>query len=60
MDRAGVAYTFVDYPGARHSFTKPGADALGQRFGLPLAYNAEADRQSWEEMRRFLTGVFAP
>jgi dienelactone hydrolase len=59
MDAAGANYTFIDYPGAKHSFTNPGADELGKRFNLPLAYNAAADQASWEALQRFLTTVFS-
>jgi dienelactone hydrolase len=58
MDAAGADYTFVDYPGARHSFTNPDADAFGERFGLPLAYDAEADADSWAEMQAFFQSLF--
>ena len=58
MDAAGADYTFINYPGARHSFTNPGADAFGERFGLPLAYNAEADADSWAEMQAFFRSLF--
>lgn len=58
MEAAGADYRFVSYPGARHSFTNPGADEYGKRFDMPLAYNAEADRQSWAEMQAFLTSIF--
>ena len=58
MDAAGVCYRFVNYPGAKHSFTNPDADSFGRRFGLPLAYNAEADAQSWQEMQEFFNGLF--
>jgi dienelactone hydrolase len=58
MDAAGADYTFINYPGARHSFTNPGADAFGERFGLPLAYNAEADADSWAEMQAFFQSLF--
>jgi len=59
MDVAGASYTFIEYPGAKHSFTNPGADELGKRFNLPLAYNAAADQASWEALQRFLTMVFS-
>jgi hypothetical protein len=26
---------------------------------MQIKYNAEADRKSWEEMKRFLTEIFA-
>jgi dienelactone hydrolase len=51
MDAAGVNYKYVAYEGAVHAFTSPGADALGEKFELPLAYQKEADEQSWEEMK---------
>ena len=58
MDDAGVNYTYVAYPGATHSFTSPFADSLGIKFELPLAYDAEADKQSWEEMKSLFENVF--
>ena len=58
MDAAGADYTFINYPGAVHSFTNPDADAFGERFGLPLAYNAEADTDSWAEMQAFFRSLF--
>jgi dienelactone hydrolase len=58
MTQAGVDYRFISYPGAKHAFTNPGADRFGERFGMPLAYHAEADSLSWAEMRRFLQQVF--
>jgi dienelactone hydrolase len=57
MQTAGVDYRFINYEGARHAFTNPDATENGRRFNLPLAYHAEADRKSWEEMRQFLTTV---
>ena len=59
MDQAGVEYQFVNYPGAVHAFTNPEADRFGQAFGLPLAYDAEADRQSWQQMQEFLGSIFS-
>ncbi len=58
MDAAGADYEFVDYPEALHGFTNPGATEVGERFGLPLAYDAEADAQSWQAMQDFLDRVF--
>lgn len=59
MIGAGVLLNFNSYPGAIHSFTNPDADRVAAKFGLPLAYNVEADRQSWQDMQFFLTRVFA-
>lgn len=58
MDGAKVNYKFVNYPGAKHAFTNPGATALGERFKLPLAHNPAADNASWAEMQGFLKEVF--
>jgi len=46
------------YPGAIHSFTNPDADEYAKKFNLPLGYNAEADKKSWEELRKFLEKIF--
>lgn len=58
MDKAGVNYKAVTYPGAKHSFTNPGADKYGKQFSLPLAYNAAADKASWREALAFLEEAF--
>lgn len=57
MDKAGVNYQIVSYPGAMHSFTNPDADELGKKFNLPLAYNAAADKDSWAQATAFLADV---
>lgn len=59
MDNAGADYRIVTYPGVKHSFTNPEADELGNKFNLPLAYNAAADKDSWQQMTVFLREVFA-
>ena len=58
MDKAGADYRFINYPGAKHSFTNPDADRFGQEFKMPLAYNPEADQASWNELKKLLAGVF--
>ena len=52
--------------GAKHTrnhaiagFTNPEADANGKKYGLPLAYSEETDRQSWQEMQKFFIEIFA-
>lgn len=59
METAGVAFELVNFPGVKHSFTNPEADAFAEKFGLPLAYDEQADRQSWTHMSRFLQRVFS-
>lgn len=58
MDELGADYKYVDYEGAVHGFTNPGADSLGKKFELPLAYNAEADQKSWNELEMFFQKIF--
>ena len=58
MDSAQVDYEFVNYEGAVHAFTNPGATEKGEEFDLPLAYNQEADEKSWAKLMEFLEGVF--
>lgn len=58
MDKAGADYLLVDYPATMHAFTNPEADELGAKFGLPLKYNAEADKDSWAQMQTFLKESF--
>ncbi len=60
MEQAGIDYRFVNYPGARHSFTNPKADEFGKTFNLPLAYDARADAESWQAMEEFLREIFRP
>ena len=58
MDRAGANYTYVGYPGVKHAFTNPGADRAGAQFGLPLAYDAQADQDAWLRMLNFFDRIF--
>jgi dienelactone hydrolase len=58
MDKAGVTYKVVTYPNATHAFTNPEADGYGKEFKLPLAYNADADKDSWAQGLAFLKDAF--
>ena len=58
MRNAGADFQVIEYPGAIHSFTNPDADEYAKKFNLPLGYNAEADKKSWEELRKFLEKIF--
>jgi len=58
MTLAKVEYRYVDYPRAVHAFTNPEATAAGKKFGLPLKYDAAADRNAKDEATRFLALVF--
>lgn len=54
MIGAGADFTTVVYPGVKHSFTNPAADTYARDFGLPVAYDAHADQDSWTKTREFL------
>ena len=58
LDSVGAIYTFKSYANAKHAFTNPDADSNGKKFKLDIAYNPEADRQSWEDMKVFLKRIF--
>lgn len=55
MASAGADWQFINYGGAKHSFTNPDAD----KRGIPaLAYNAAADKRSWRAMLSFFKEIF--
>jgi dienelactone hydrolase len=58
MKAAGAKFKFISYPGALHSFTNPEATELGKKFNMPVAYDPQADKESWDEMKRFLSMIF--
>jgi dienelactone hydrolase len=57
MDGAKVDYHYISYPGAVHAFTNPVATALGKKFNIPIAYNADADKKSKAEATTFFAEV---
>lgn len=58
MLNAGARFDLITFPGAQHAFSNPAATDAGKRFGIPLAYDAEADRVSWAGFTEFLQDVF--
>ena len=58
MTAAKVDYRYLSYPGAVHAFTNPEATEKGKQFNLPLAYQAEADKQSKAEAGQFFGAIF--
>jgi dienelactone hydrolase len=57
MQKAGAFFGFVSFPGVKHSFTNPDADRYAKEFNLPLAYDAAADKISWETTGKFLKEI---
>lgn len=55
LDKAGVKYEFVSYPGALHSFTVPDAD----KRNIPgMKYDKAADEDSWKRMVKLFADKF--
>ena len=53
FDAAKAEYRVIEYPGAVHAFTNPEATELGQKFNLPLRYDAQVDRDAKAEALQF-------
>jgi dienelactone hydrolase len=60
MNTGKFDYQFISYAGAVHAFTNPGADAIAKATGLPIAYNAVADKRSWAHLRSFFSEILGP
>ncbi|MBF0611202.1 MAG: dienelactone hydrolase family protein [Magnetococcales bacterium] len=56
MNEAKADWQFHSYGGAKHSFTNPDAHLAGND---GAAYNADADRRSWQTMKLFLEEVLS-
>jgi dienelactone hydrolase len=59
MKDADVDFTYVGYPGVKHSFTNPNADKVAKEFGMDIAYDAKADADSWSKLQPALKAAFA-
>lgn len=55
MTNAHVNWYFIGYGGAVHAFTQPMA---GNDPSKGVAYNADADRRSWQAMKDFFAEIF--
>lgn len=58
MDSIGAKYTFKSYEGALHAFTNPKSTEVGERFKIPVKYDAAADSASWNDMKTFFNSIF--
>jgi dienelactone hydrolase len=57
MDSVGADYTVKVYPNATHAFTNPAATVNGEKFKIPIKYNAQADSASWNDMKEFFDRI---
>ncbi|HLV78609.1 MAG TPA: dienelactone hydrolase family protein, partial [Marinobacter sp.] len=58
MQNAEVDLTLVSFPGVKHSFTNPGADAFAEKFGMPVGYDEDAARRSRDGTLLFYQELF--
>ncbi|NRB40755.1 MAG: dienelactone hydrolase family protein [Pseudomonadales bacterium] len=58
MFSANVDFDLQVYKDVKHSFTNPGADAVGEKFKMPLQYNRPAAEDSWARSMDLLNRVF--
>ena len=55
MTDAGAKFEMIVYPGVRHAFTQPYAKEVNSE---SIAYDADADRQSWASMLELLNEIY--
>ncbi len=58
MDSIKANYTFKSYPNATHAFSNPASSSVGKQFNIPIEYNAQADSNSWNDMKAFFGTIF--
>lgn len=58
LDSIGAKSELKIYPNATHAFTNPESTATGKKFNMPIVYNPEADKNSWNDMREFFVKIF--
>jgi dienelactone hydrolase len=54
MKKNKIDFKSINYAGATHAFSNPRATEIGKKYKIPIAYNAKADKASWEELKKFL------
>jgi dienelactone hydrolase len=54
MTNAGAEFELLSFPGVLHSFTDVGATEKGKKFGMPAAYDENADQVSWAALLKML------
>ncbi|MBD2857798.1 dienelactone hydrolase family protein [Spongiibacter sp. KMU-158] len=50
MAAAEVDLQLMNFANVTHGFSNPGATAKGQKYNMPLAYDAAADKASWQAL----------
>lgn len=58
LDSIGADNTLKIYANSTHAFTNPDATVTGKKFNMPIEYNPEADKDSWNDMKTFFGKIF--
>ena len=58
LDSIGTDNTVKVYANATHAFSNPDATATGKKFNMPIEYNPQADKDSWNDMKMFFGKIF--
>jgi dienelactone hydrolase len=58
LDSIGISNTVRVYANATHAFTNPDATVTGKKFNMPIEYNPQADKDSWNDMKMFFEKIF--
>ena len=58
MESIKADYELINYPNSTHGFTNPEATINAEKFQIGLAYNKEADIESWKKMQSFFNKIF--
>jgi len=58
MHAARADFSVRVFPGVKHSFTNPGADAFAEQFDMPLAYDEDAAASAWRGTLAFYRELF--
>ena len=60
LDSGHIDYQFINYSGALHAFSNPGATKLAEESGMTamVGYDETAARRSWAQMKLFFDEIF--
>ncbi len=58
MDTARAEYEVLVLPGAKHGFSSVEATANGEKYGIDVGYQAQADADSWAKLQELFGQVF--
>ena len=57
MKAAKADYELVTYPNVAHGFSVEAATERGKKYGMPLAFDEDADSDSWSRLKTLLASI---